>query len=91
MAIALNKCAGLAHSDLRTHLVYVALLPLFMLSEGLGRVAGRLFADNDEAPLTREAWFEHARSQASIATSYALTARRLLQSSERRTRPARLS
>jgi hypothetical protein len=39
----------------------------------------------------RGAWFSDARSQASIATSYALMARSMLKSSERRNRPERLS
>jgi hypothetical protein len=36
-------------------------------------------------------WFAEARRQTSIATSYALMARSMLQSSERRRRPERLS
>ena len=45
---------------------------------------------SDEASGART-WFAEAQSQASIATSYALMARSMLQSSERRRRPERLS
>lgn len=76
---------------LRSHLVYGALLPLFMLSEGVERLSARMLEDANDAPPPGETWLTRARSQASIATSYALTARRLLQSSERRRRPERPS
>jgi hypothetical protein len=91
MAVALTKSSGLPLGHLRSTFVYGALLPLFMLSEGVERLGARLQAQDEETTPTRETWFERARSQASIATSYALTARRLLQLSERRARPERLS
>ena len=70
---------------LQSRLVYCALLPMFVVAEG-GR---RLLAERDEdAPRD---WFAEARRQTSIATSYALMARSMLQSSERRRRPERLS
>lgn len=69
----------------QSRLVYCALLPMFLVAEG-GR---RLLAErSDEAP---HDWYAEARRQTSIATSYALMARSMLQSSERRRRPERLS
>ena len=69
----------------RSRLVYGALLPMFVVAEG----GKRLLAERDEnAPRD---WFAQARRQTSIATSYALMARSMLQSSERRRRPERLS
>ena len=59
------------------HLLYFALLPFFFLSEGIRRAVGGL--KHDTAPLTQRAWFAEAKSQASIATSYALLARSMLQ------------
>ena len=66
-----------------------ALLPLFVLAEGAHRVVAGL-KHEDEAPASRN-WLAEALSQASIATSYALMARSMLQSSERYPRPERLS
>lgn len=70
--------------------VYYALLPLLLAAEGIRRLVLRLAASEEEAP-ARGAWFLDASSQAYIATSYTLMARSMLQSSERRCRPARLS
>jgi hypothetical protein len=70
---------------LQSRIVYCALLPMFVVAEG----GKRLLAERDEdAP---HDWFAEARRQTSIATSYALMARSMLQSSERRRRPERLS
>ncbi len=91
MTMAFNGASGLWRNGLRSHLVYGALLPLFMLSEGVERLGARMHADVSDAAPAGEDWLTRARSQASIATSYALTARRLLQSSERRRRPERPS
>jgi hypothetical protein len=54
-----------------------ALLPFFFLSEGIRRVVRGL--KHDAAPSTQRAWFAEAKSQASIATSYALLALAMLQ------------
>jgi hypothetical protein len=51
-------------------LLYFALLPFFFLSEGTRRVVSGLRHE----PSAPQAWFGEARSQASIATSYALVA-----------------
>ena len=65
-----------------------ALLPLFVLAEGAHLVVAGLKHDHEAAPRT---WFAEAQSQASVATSYVLMARSMLQSSERRHRPECLS
>jgi hypothetical protein len=58
-------------------LLYFALLPFFFLSEGMRRAVGGL--RRDTAPSAPRAWFGEAKSQASIATSYALLALAMLQ------------
>jgi hypothetical protein len=57
--------------------LYFALLPFFLLFEGIRRALGGL--KHNAAPLTQRAWFAEASSQASIATSYALLAKSMLQ------------
>ena len=77
--------------DFRGRLVYTILLPLFVISEGIARLYAH-FADEIGEPVqARGAWLQDARSQASIATSCVLMAKSMLQSSERRPRPERLS
>jgi hypothetical protein len=71
--------------------VYLILLPLFAVTEGARRLASRFTVEENGSALPRGSWRAEARSQASIATSYALMARSMLQSSERRTRPERPS
>ena len=77
MEIALKT--DLAHSVRRTEgrLLCFVLLPFFLLSEGIRRAVAGLKHDIDAS--TRRAWFAEAKSQASIATSYALLARSMLQ------------
>jgi hypothetical protein len=58
-------------------LLYFALLPFFFLSEGIRRAGSEL--KHDPTPLTPHTWFGEAKSQASIATSYALVALSMLQ------------
>jgi hypothetical protein len=58
-------------------LLYFALLPFFFLSEGIRRAGREL--KREPRPLTTQAWFGEAKSQASIATSYALMALSMLQ------------
>jgi hypothetical protein len=58
-------------------LLYFALFPFFLLLEGIRRALGGL--QHDASPLTQRAWFAEASSQASIATSYALLAKSMLQ------------
>ena len=75
MALKTDLAQSLRRTDGR--LLCFALLPFFFLSEGIRRAVGGL--KHDTAPLTPRAWFAEARSQASIATSYALMAKSMLQ------------
>ena len=58
-------------------LLCFALLPFFFLYEGARRTVRGL--KRDTAPSTQRACFAEAKSQASIATSYALLAIAMLQ------------
>jgi len=85
MQATMNYAGAPRLEGLQSRMVYCALLPMFVVAEG----GKRLLAERDEtAPRD---WFAEARRQTSIATSYALMARSMLQSSERRRRPERLS
>jgi len=79
MAMAMRT--GLTHrcEQQDGQLLYYAMLPLFLASEGARRVLGRLNSDGANADAR---FFDEARSQASIATSYILFATSMLQSSE---------
>jgi hypothetical protein len=77
--------------DLQWRLIYALFLPLFVISEGGARLYARYVADDGEPAPARGSWTVEARSQASIATSCALMAKSMLQSSERRNRAERLS
>lgn len=57
-------------------LLWCALVPLFALVEGLHRVLAGL--RRDRAALGQRDWLTEAKTQASIATSYALMARSLM-------------
>jgi len=57
-------------------LLWCALVPLFAIAEGTHRVVAGL--RHDEALAGRRDWLTEAKTQASIATSYALMARALL-------------
>ena len=75
MALKTDLAQSLRRTDGR--LLCIALLPFFFLSEGIRRAVGGL--KHDTAPSTQRAWFAEAKSQASIATSYALLALAMLQ------------
>lgn len=91
MHTALHASGASWLEGVQSRIVYSMLLPLFIVTEGGRRLGGRLReTDDDEAPPQR-GWFADALRQTSIATSYALMARSMLQSSERRRRPERLS
>ncbi len=92
MQTALSFSGHAKIEDLQSRLVYFALFPFFLVSEGGRRLGGRMTSDeDDDAPASRGPWLADARRQTSIATSYAMMARSMLQSSERRRRPERLS
>jgi hypothetical protein len=91
MRLAIPAVEGAHVRGLEWRLVYGLLLPLFVISEGFTRLYDRATAEPDEPVPSKTSWSAEARSQTSIATSYALMAKSMLQSSERRTRPERLS
>jgi hypothetical protein len=72
-------------------LLYFALLPLFIASVGGRRVLAHLKSHNQGQGSIRLDWIDEARSQTRVATSFALMATSMLQSSERRRRPERQS
>ncbi len=88
MEIAIKVVPAQRHEGSEGRILRYALLPLMVLAEGAHRVIAGGKHEDGAPPRT---WFAEARSQASIVTSYALMARSMLQSSERRPRPARLS
>jgi hypothetical protein len=91
MQVAAHPVHATRQEAFQWRVVYGMLLPLFVVGEGIQRVFSHFADDEDELAPRRGAWFSDARSHASIATSYALMARSMLKSSERRNRPERLS
>ena len=91
MQLAAHPVQATRQEALQWRVVYGVLLPLFVVGEGIQRAVSRFAIDEDDFAPSRGAWFSDARSHASIATSYALMARSMLKSSERRNRPERLS
>ncbi|SNB78581.1 hypothetical protein SAMN06265338_11028 [Rhodoblastus acidophilus] len=68
------------------------LLILLVVAGGLKALFAKLFTDYEHAPSSRSrSWLAEARSQASIATSYAVMAKTMLQSSRRDYRQERQS
>ncbi len=88
MEIAMKAAPVQRHDGPEGRILRYALLPLLVMAEGAHRVVAGIKHEDGAPPRT---WFAEARSQASIVTSYALMARSMLQSSERRPRAARLS
>jgi hypothetical protein len=79
------------NDGLQSHLFFGAMYPLCIAAEGLSRFFARLASDDDEAEKAPRSLFAQARANASIATSYALMARTMLHSSDRKYRSERLS
>ncbi len=78
------------NDGLQSHLFFGAMFPLCIAAEGLTRFFARL-APDDESEKAPRSLFAQARANASIATSYALMARTMLHSSDRKNRLERLS
>lgn len=76
---------------LKSHLIFGAVYPLFIACEGLSRAIARFFVGEDAGVDAPRPLLAQARANASIATSYALMARTMLQSSARTNRSERLS
>ena len=91
MHTALSASDGTWFEGVQSRIVYCTLLPLFLVAEGGRRLSERLRSDDEEEAAPSRGWLADAQRQTSIATSYALMARSMLQSSERRRRPERLS
>jgi hypothetical protein len=93
MKLAIHPIAARSQEGLAWRMFYGFLLVLLVIFGGLKALSTRLFAETEEARPTSDSWLAEARSQASIATSYALMAKSMLQSSgrdnrqERRSRP----
>jgi hypothetical protein len=78
-------------TDREGQLLYCALLPLFVAAETGRRILAQLKGNDQGQASIRRNWLDEARSQTRVATSYVLMATSMLQSSERRRRPERLS
>jgi hypothetical protein len=93
MKLAIHPVAARSAEDLLWRLLYGVLLVLMVIFSGLKALSTRLVAETTEVQPSSRTWLAEARSQASIATSYALMAKSTLQSSgrdnrqERRSRP----
>ena len=87
--MATTTKADPAHSE--GQLLYCALLPLFLAAEGARRILTLLKSNDQDRTSIRRNWIDEARSQTCVAISYALVARSMLQSSERRYRAERPS
>lgn len=77
--------------DLLGQSIYAIFLTLFAIAEATSRIYARYVVPNSEPHPARGSLATEAHSQATIATSCALMAKSMLQSSERRSRPERLS
>ena len=88
MEMAMKTSPEHRHDSADGLIIRYALLPLFVLAEGAHLVVAGFKHGHEAAPRT---WFAEAKSQASVATSYVLMARSMLQSSERRYRAERPS
>jgi hypothetical protein len=91
MKLAIHPVAAFSQEDLRWRMFYGILLVLMVIFGGLKALSTRLFAETEEVRPTSHSWLAEARSQASIATSYALMAKSTLQSSGRDNRQERRS
>lgn len=91
MKLAIHPVAARSDSDIAWRMLNGFLLVLLVIFGGLNALFSRFFADPELVPPTSHSWIAEARSQASIATSYALMAKSVLQSSERDTRRERRS
>ena len=90
--------SSISHSDtpereegIQSHLFFGVVFPLFIVAEGLTRLLARMTASDEPDGEIPRSLLAQARANAAIATSYALMARTMLQSSDRKNRPERLS
>jgi hypothetical protein len=91
MKLAIHPIAARSEENLAWRVFSGVLLVLFVIFGGLNALFSRLFTEPQDAPPPSRSWLAEARSQASIATSYALMAKSMLQSSRRDDRQERQS
>jgi len=77
--------------SVQSWLVFALMLPLCAIGEGASSLLSRFARRGAGGGAPRGSWRAEAYSHASLATSYALMAISMLQSSERRNRPERPS
>jgi hypothetical protein len=90
MKLAIHPAAK-SESDIAWRMLNGFLLVLLVIFGGLNALFSRFFADPERVPPASHSWIAEARTQASIATSFALMAKSVLQSSERDNRRERRS
>ena len=91
MSSIFHSDAAVRDEGLQSHLFFGAIYPLFIAAEGVSRAFARMTTPEEGVDRHQRPLFAQARANASIATSYALMARTMLQSSRRQHRPERLS
>jgi hypothetical protein len=86
----MNQATSVVHDERGAALLFWALMLAVLLFErGLRRLVSRIIGR--PAPSDWRTWFEEAKSQASVATSYATWARSELSRSNQTGRTQRLS
>lgn len=91
MKLVYHPVAAIGQEELPWRVFYGVLLVLMMIFGGLKALFTLFFARTDEVRPASRSWLAEARSQATIATSYALMAKTTLQSSGREYRQERRS
>jgi type III secretory pathway component EscT len=91
MKVAAHPVNASSEEDLAWRVFGAFLLVVFVSAGGLKALFLKFFAEHEHAPAKNRSWFAEARSQASIATSYAHMATTMLQSSRRDNRQERRS
>ncbi|MBB4196805.1 hypothetical protein GGD83_000582 [Rhodoblastus sphagnicola] len=91
MKSAVHTVTARSEQDLAWRVFGGFLLVLLVVAGGLKALFSKVFIDSQHAPDQGRSWLAEARSQASIATSYALMAKTMLQSSRRDNRQERQS
>ena len=79
------------HNGVQGKMTYGVIYPLCVVAHGLSRLLSKMTHEEAETESSRRSLFAEARTDASIATSYALMAWTMLQPSGRHHRPERQS
>jgi hypothetical protein len=91
MKSAVQPVTARSEEDLAWRAFGGFLLVLLVTAGGMKALFSKVFTDSQHAPDHGRSWLAEARSQASIATSYAVMAKTMLQSSRRDNRQERQS